>query len=337
MAIAFPHGYALLIGVGDSAYQRWSLPTTVKDACAIQAALTDPELCAYPNDAEHIRLLHDGGATRAAILDGLAWLAAQTKLDSQATAVVYYSGHGWLDRTTGRYYLLPHDVAPFDIPGSALAAADFTATLRDVRARRLLVILDCCHAEEMASAKADLSSGALPPGFAPAALPKDLVDTLKQGEGRAVFTSSRGEQRSWIRPDGTLSIYTAHLIEALQGAGNQPGDTTVRISNLMNHLGKAVPTSARALCQAEQTPFFDQAAEDFAVALLRGGKGLPAGGWVPAATGPAQRSARVVTASGERGVAIGGDAKNSTIITGDRNVVRPGNSHADGLQASEAD
>ena len=55
---------------------------------------------------------------------------------------------------------------------------------------------------------------------------------------------------------------------ALQGAGNKPGDTVVHLSNLMNHLGKAVPESARTLYQAEQVPFFDTAAEDFAVAML---------------------------------------------------------------------
>ncbi|MEH2144139.1 hypothetical protein [Nostoc sp.] len=47
------------------------------------------------------------------------------------------------------------------------------------------------------------------------------------------------------------------------------------LSNLINHLGKTVPESARTLCQAEQTPFFDTAMEDFPVAMLRGGKGLP--------------------------------------------------------------
>jgi len=44
----FTHGHALLIGVGR---------------------------CAYSADDAHIRLLHDAGATRQAILDGLAWLA----------------------------------------------------------------------------------------------------------------------------------------------------------------------------------------------------------------------------------------------------------------------
>ena len=35
----------------------------------------------------------------------------------------------------------------------------------------------------------------------------------------------------------------------------------------------------KALRGREQTPFFDAATEDFPVALLRGGKGLPKGGW----------------------------------------------------------
>jgi hypothetical protein len=39
---------------------------------ALRAALVDPQLCGYPDDTEHIRLLHDQGATRQAILDGLA-------------------------------------------------------------------------------------------------------------------------------------------------------------------------------------------------------------------------------------------------------------------------
>jgi hypothetical protein len=90
-----------------------------------------------------------------------------------------------------------------------------------------------------------------------------------------VFTSSRGNQSSWVRPDGILSVYTYHLIEALKGMANQPGDRLVKISNVMTHLGKTVPESARNLCHAEQIPFFDAATEDFPVAMLRGGKGLP--------------------------------------------------------------
>jgi hypothetical protein len=91
----FAHGYALLIGVGEGAYAPWSLPVAVRDMQALQSVLTDPGLCGSP--ADHIRLLHDADATRQVILDGLAWLAGQAVADGDATAVVYFSGHGWLD------------------------------------------------------------------------------------------------------------------------------------------------------------------------------------------------------------------------------------------------
>src|SRR5207248_265850 len=101
---------------------------------------------------------------------------------------------------------------------------------------------------------------------------------------------------------GSLSVFTHHLLEALQGAGSRPGDTEVRLSNLMGHLGKAVPASARQMHSADQVPFFDTAAEDFPVALLRGGKGLPAGGWEAAKPDAEAAIRRVVNiiASGER-------------------------------------
>jgi len=78
MPITFSHGYALLIGVGQSAYAPWSLPASVKDAQAICTALTDPACCAYLDDADHVRLLHDAGATQAAVLESRAWLTTQT-------------------------------------------------------------------------------------------------------------------------------------------------------------------------------------------------------------------------------------------------------------------
>jgi hypothetical protein len=63
MTDKFTHGYALLIGVGESRYQPWSLPVTVKDTQAIYAALIDPQLCAYPDQKEHIRVLNNQDAT----------------------------------------------------------------------------------------------------------------------------------------------------------------------------------------------------------------------------------------------------------------------------------
>ncbi len=193
MSETFAQGYALLIGVGQSQYEKWSLPVTVMDAQAIRAVLTDPGLCAYPGD--HVHVLHDQQATRDAILEGLDWLVQQVAAEPQATAVVYFSGHGWLKKGTKRYFLIPHDVDPLDIPGSAIPATEFIKALRRIKAERLLAILDCCHSEGMATAKGGQAAIKFPKDLAPAPPPKALVDDLKQGAGRAVFTSSRGQQR----------------------------------------------------------------------------------------------------------------------------------------------
>lgn len=117
----------------------------------------------------------------------------------------------------------------------------------------------------------------LPENFSQTALPKNLIDELTKGKGRAVFTSCTGEEKSYYRQ--TMSIYTYHFLEALQGGGNKPGDKFVTVSNLMNYVGKTVPESAQKLGE-KQTPIFDfSQTEDFPVALLCGGKGLPDGGW----------------------------------------------------------
>ena len=325
MTQTFKQGYALLVGVGQCAEPQLSLPVTVKDTQALHQILVNPQLCAYPDNDQHLRVLHDEGATQQAILDGLEWLKAQATADSEATVIVYYSGHGWLESTSGNYYLIPHDFDSYDWRNTALSAEKFNQALRQIPAKRLLVILDCCHAAGMASPKENEPDPRLPKGVVPTADPKGLIDALMQGEGRVVFTSCRGEQKSWIRPDNTLSLYTHHLIEALQGLASQPGATEVTVFDLANHLGKAVPDSAAAMGQ-QQNPRFEMAdTERFSIALLQGGKGLPAGGWDAVKQQSAVPNQVQVNASGDRSVAIGGSATGNTIITGDNNVSGSGN------------
>ncbi|MGB3512826.1 MAG: caspase family protein [Microcoleaceae cyanobacterium] len=287
MSEEFSHGYALLIGVGESAYPRLSLPVTVKDTQAIYAALIDPELCAYSENK--IRVLNNKEATRENIVEGLKWLQESANTDKEATIFVYYSGHGWLNEAENSYYLLQHDIKVRKMPASALSAEVFTEALRQIPAERLLVVIDSCHAAGMATSKdpeeiirevekADAELFDEFDDFKRVSPSKGLVEQLKQGKGRVVFTSSRGEEKSWINPDGLYSIYTNHFLEALQGAANKSGDTEVKVSHLMEHLSNAVPESVRKLYKEGQTPNFDMKTENFVIAKLKGGKGFK--GWV---------------------------------------------------------
>ena len=74
-----------------------------------------------------------------------------------------------------------------------------------------------------------------------------------------------------------MSIFTYHLIEALTGhAQPAEGATEVLVSDVMGHVWRRVPASARADCDADQQPDY-QVSGNFPVALLLGGKGLSKG------------------------------------------------------------
>jgi uncharacterized caspase-like protein len=141
MSNYFAHGYALLIGVGTTAEPEWSLPVTVKDVQAVKEVLVNPSYCAYLDDAEHIRLLQNEQTTHEAILAGLAWLQEKAAADSDATIIIYYSGHGCFHKETQSYYLLQHDFKYSDIPNTALSAEQFTQELRQIQAKRLWVVI----------------------------------------------------------------------------------------------------------------------------------------------------------------------------------------------------
>lgn len=313
MSQTFAHGYALLVGVGQCADSRLSLPVTVKDIQALRQVLVNPELCGYSES--HLRSLHDDSATKKSILDGLAWLKSQAETDPEATVIVYYSGHGWLDTADQSYYLLPHDLNPYAWKDSAIAADKFNTALHQIPAKRLLVILDCCHAQGMASAK---DAPMLPPNVTPTAPAKSFFDRFAQGEGRVILLSSKGEQKSWIRKDGAMSIYTYHLIEALRGKANNPGETAVTVADVVKYLDHTVPISAQQEYQADQQPWVSSETTNFEIALIQGGKGLPAGGWE--AVKDQSIAAVNIQAIGDRSVAVR-DASGSTIVTGDGNVV----------------
>jgi len=324
MTELFNQGYALLIGVGECAYQPLSLPVTVKDTQAIYAALIDPELCAYPNDREHIRVLNNQEATRSKILEGLKWLKEKAEAEPKATIFVYYSGHGWFKKDDNSFYLIQHDVKIRRLEDTALSGKAFTEALREIQAERLLVVIDSCHAAGMATSKepeeADAELLDEFDDFQRVAPSKGLFFALTQGKGRVVFTSSEGEEKSWIKKDNSMSIYTFHFLEALQGAANNPGDSDVTVSNLMNHLGKTVPKTARDLYNAQQTPHFDFDTIDFAIAKLRGGKGLPERGWDEVQSEAEEKIGKIaeVVMENVRAKNFVGSIKGDNIQVGDR-------------------
>ncbi len=280
----FAHGYALLIAVNENQIPNYALPTVAKDATAVRDVLIHPERCAYP--ADNVRLLLGRDATREGIRGGLAWLKERIAADSSgdATAVFFYSGHGAYNSEDDSYYLLPYDLRS-PLADSLLRATDVAAEIEAVKPRRLLVVLDCCHAGGMGIKGEDLLAE---DGLRKAAAPAEArpIVALARGQGRAALSSSSAAESSYVRSDRAMSIFTYHFVEALTGHAQAEGATEVLVSDIMGHVSRAVPASARGEYDAAQTPVYETSGENFPVALLLGGQGLSKGVPLPSPTAP---------------------------------------------------
>jgi uncharacterized caspase-like protein len=236
----FTYGHALLIGVGD--YQRDSLstPTTAADATRLAELLRDAKVAAYPE--KQVQTVLDAQATRAGILAALDAFAQQLAGSPQATAVVFFAGHG--KQHENGYYLLPHDYTPKDVAGTAISAAEFHAKIDAIRqhAKKLIVLLNCCHSGGVGDHVLDDTAGE-GAGDTP---PADFYQPLAIGSGQVVISAARPRQKagaaSFELPEHT--VFGARLLDALRG--HIPGDApAIGVFELFSYLSMQVPTDAK--------------------------------------------------------------------------------------------
>ena len=268
---SFHQGHALVVGVGAD------LPNTVDDAIGLANILKDPTRCAYPPD--QVRTLTGEQATRAAILSALDDLAniqpfgcAQDRspASGQPTVLVYFSGHGYqVASPTGEfYYLMPHGYNLNQLYQTCISGSEFADRLRAIPARKLVLLLDCCHAGGVGEAKA--------PGLqmAKSPLPPEAHSLLAEGSGRVLIASSQEDELSYAGKP--YSAFTLALIESLCGVGVAKQDGYVRVADLALHAREVVPGRTRG--RQHPVLHFEQA-DNFVLAHYAGGetqaKGLP--------------------------------------------------------------
>jgi len=265
--------FALLVGVGDYSHPRFaSLPATVRDVQAVATILTDPDRCGYPRD--HVQAITGPDATAAHIRAALASLVQST--NSQSTVFLYFSGHGGRALGNGQWrtYLCPREADPDDLAHTAISGDEFSGVLVTVPARRLLVILDACHAAGSAELKTADGTVVWKAGLSDA-----YYEALSQGTGRVVIASSKEGQFSYVRPQGDLSLFTHHLLQALSGRAAVRGDGLIHVLDVFHYVNEAVQAD-----EPRQTPILKVNDLDlnFPIALDQGGKGI---GPAPAVAG----------------------------------------------------
>jgi Caspase domain len=255
----FTKGHALIVGAGGD------LPNTVNDAEGVHGVLVDPERCGYP--AGQARLLTGSDAARADVLTALDTLAASTSADS--TVVIYFSGHGYRRTTPDgtAYFLCPNGYDLNMLGKTVISGAEFAARLKAIPAQKLLLLLDCCHADGLDTTKAPAEVAKVP-------VPKEVEQALAEGVGRIGIASSRAGELSFA---GTpYSAFTVALLESLSGVDVAKQDGLVYATDLALHAAKVVPQRTKD----RQNPVLNlKAADNFPVAYYAAGevkpKGLP--------------------------------------------------------------
>lgn len=208
----FTQGHALVIGVGRYGDPTWDVPVAEADAQAIYATLTDAQISAYPpGQAE---LLNDGQVSRERAIQALRRLA--DRAGPEDMVLISWTGHGALG-DNGLYHLATQETRFTSdqriAAGTGLSVADLGLALREVRARKLLLIINACFAGHLGGALA--RGGIAPTG---SVIPDEEGNTLLQsGEGRAIITASKPDQLSHFLRDSERTPFGQALIDALRG------------------------------------------------------------------------------------------------------------------------
>jgi hypothetical protein len=246
MAEGFQHGYALLIGVGGN------LPESVNDAADLSKLLINPQRAGYPKG--QVELLTSGNATRQGILDAFDRLKESTKNDPEATVIVYYSGHGGVFELGGKavdYFMVPYDYDPKDRQHTAISGHEFTDKVKAIKSRKLVVFLDCCHASGIPKAKDDLHT------YIADNQPEDLLKELKKGSGK-ILVASCGKGELSVT-DGTHSVFTRVLIEAMEGNPLTAWDGFTHLWAVLNFISRHVPNLATKFHNEQTVKIVDAA------------------------------------------------------------------------------
>ncbi len=252
MRKTFSNGYALVIGVGAD------LPSTIDDAEGVASILKDPDRCGYPD--EQVRLLTGRDAMRKDILRGLMWLSIST--DEKSTVIVYFSGHGYRFGPSNdqAHYLLPNDYDLTRYKETCIAGAMFAGLLKKISARKLVLLLDCCHAAGVGGIKGARIQ------MVKAPLPAEALSLLEVGKGIIIIASSL--ENEYSHTGHPYSIFTQALVEVLSGQGVSRQDGFVRVADLALYAREVVP--GRTADRQHPTLHFEHA-DNFVLAYYAGG------------------------------------------------------------------
>lgn len=188
--IDFGNYHALIIGINDYKYLP-KLQTAVNDAKALADVLEK-------NYGFNVKLLTN--PNRTDIISYFSYL--RRTMTSKDNLLIYYAGHGWLDKQAEEGYWLPVD-ATQDNEANWVSNATITSNIRALSAKHIMVIADSCY------------SGSLTRGLHFNQKTPDYLSRIAKKTTRVVLSSGGLEPVGDSGGENNHSVFAAALISTL--------------------------------------------------------------------------------------------------------------------------
>ena len=219
---------ALLIGISEYKQELGALPAAVKDIKAIKRVLDNSEI----GDFDEVKILENPDP------QFMRYEIETFFLDRRREdlLLLYFSGHGIKDDKNKFYFATTdtHKSAKGELIRSTAIPASFVHdVMNNSRAKRQVIILDCCFSAAFDPQLILRDDGSL-----------NLQEELG-AEGRVVLTSSSSTQYSFEEQNANLSIYTHYLVEGIEtGAGDRDEDGKISVLELHEYASNKVKETA---------------------------------------------------------------------------------------------
>ena len=246
----FDGGRAFIIGVADYTDPNLRIASgiTVKEAQKVESLLKKQTVCAYPEAGVKLVTNPD----REYLLREFKAFVEKVAGDSTAsTVILFYAGHG-VEGTDKKYYFTTRDTKLTTelkaVPDTAVGSDELMVEIRKIGTKKMLFVVNACFSGNVMPS---LSPGEKLPGLPP---PKSLgVEFLATGEGRALISACRPDQRSYFSNSSELSYFGSGLADGLEGNGINPGSGYIGLFELYLHVYDQVTATVVKL-GAKQDP-----------------------------------------------------------------------------------
>ena len=242
--------WAVIIGI--SAYQDTRIPSlrySAADAKALYEWLTSPQGGRY--SPTRVKLLLNENAKGTDMREALfEWLGQALMED---LVIIYFAGHGSPQSPdlAENLFLLPYDAQYDRVATTGFPMWDIeTALRRFVKARKVIVIADACHAGGIGRSF-DIARRSNR-GIHVNPISSGLENLSKIGDGVCVISASGEKQLSRESQDwgGGHGVFTHFLLNGLKGEADYNNDEQVTLGELIPYLSEQVRRSTRSA----QTP-----------------------------------------------------------------------------------